>query len=153
MQRHIGRNLQIVQQQRVPVGRRARDPAGGDMVAPPLTFSTMKFCPSFSENFGGYRLGAGGQLTFSGKAYVGAEYRYSNYEQGLARNQVALTVLASSASREAGGMKSPASSPWSPRIRRAPSNRLCRVLRKRQKPDATGSARRLMDWRSPGIPA
>ena len=47
---------------------------------------------SFSENFDGYRLGAGGQLALSGKAYVGAEYRYSNYEQGLARNQVAMTV-------------------------------------------------------------
>jgi outer membrane immunogenic protein len=47
---------------------------------------------SFSENFGGYRLGAGGQMTVSGKAYVGAEYRYSNYEHGLARNQVAMTV-------------------------------------------------------------
>ena len=47
---------------------------------------------SVSENFGGYRLGAGGQMTVSGKAYVGAEYRYSNYEHGLERNQVALTV-------------------------------------------------------------
>ena len=47
---------------------------------------------SFSENFDGYRLCAGGQLALSGKAYVGAEYRYSNYEQGLSRNQVALTV-------------------------------------------------------------
>ena len=47
---------------------------------------------SFAENFGGYRLGAGGQMTVSGKAYVGAEYRYSNYEHGLARNQVAMTV-------------------------------------------------------------
>ena len=47
---------------------------------------------SFSENFDGYRLGAGGQLALSGKAYVGAEYRYSNYEQGLSRNQVAMTV-------------------------------------------------------------
>ena len=47
---------------------------------------------SFAENFGGYRLGAGGQLAISGKAYVGGEYRYSNYEHGLARNQVALTV-------------------------------------------------------------
>jgi len=47
---------------------------------------------SFSENFGGYRVGAGGQMTVSGKAYVGAEYRYSNYEDGLARNQVAMTV-------------------------------------------------------------
>ena len=47
---------------------------------------------TFSENFDGFRLGAGGQMAVSGKAYVGAEYRYSNYEQGLARNQVALTV-------------------------------------------------------------
>lgn len=47
---------------------------------------------SVSENFDGYRLGAGGQLNVSGKAYVGAEYRYSNYEHGLSRNQVALTV-------------------------------------------------------------
>jgi outer membrane immunogenic protein len=45
-----------------------------------------------SENFDGFRVGAGGQLTLTGKAYVGAEYRYSNYEQGLSRNQVALTV-------------------------------------------------------------
>lgn len=45
-----------------------------------------------AENFDGYRLGAGGQLALNGKAYVGAEYRYSNYEQGLSRNQVALTV-------------------------------------------------------------
>lgn len=47
---------------------------------------------SFAENFDGYRLGAGGQLALTGKAYVGAEYRYSNYERGLSRNQVALTV-------------------------------------------------------------
>ena len=47
---------------------------------------------SASENFGGYRLGAGGQIAVAGKAYVGGEYRYSNYEHGLVRNQVALTV-------------------------------------------------------------
>ena len=47
---------------------------------------------SFSENFDGYRLGAGGQLAVSGKAYVGGEYRYSNYEDGLKRHQLALTV-------------------------------------------------------------
>ena len=47
---------------------------------------------SVAENFDGFRLGAGGQMTVSGKAYVGAEYRYSNYEDGLKRNQVALTV-------------------------------------------------------------
>jgi outer membrane immunogenic protein len=47
---------------------------------------------SFSRNFDGYRLGAGGQLALSGKTYVGSEYRYSNYEDGLSRHQVALTV-------------------------------------------------------------
>ena len=47
---------------------------------------------SFSENFDGYRLGAGGQLAVSGKAYVGGEYRYSDYEDGLKRHQVAMTV-------------------------------------------------------------
>ncbi len=47
---------------------------------------------SDSANFDGYRLGAGGQLAVSGKAYVGGEYRYSDYEDGLKRHQVALTV-------------------------------------------------------------
>ncbi len=47
---------------------------------------------SFSENFDGYRLGAGGQLAVHGKAYVGGEYRYSNYQDGLKRHQLALTV-------------------------------------------------------------
>ena len=47
---------------------------------------------SFSRNFDGYRLGAGGQLTLTGKTYVGGEYRYSNYEDGLSRHQVAATI-------------------------------------------------------------
>jgi len=47
---------------------------------------------SLSRNFDGYRLGAGGQLAVGGKAYVGSEYRYSNYEDGLSRHQVALTL-------------------------------------------------------------
>ena len=47
---------------------------------------------SFSEIVDGYRIGAGGQIAVSGKAYVGGEYRYSNYEHGLSRHQVALTV-------------------------------------------------------------
>lgn len=47
---------------------------------------------NFAENFDGVRLGAGGQLAVSGKAYVGSEYRYSNYQDGLQRHQVALTV-------------------------------------------------------------
>ena len=47
---------------------------------------------TFAENFDGFRIGAGGQVAVSGKAYVGGEYRYSNYEAGLARHQFALTV-------------------------------------------------------------
>jgi len=47
---------------------------------------------SFSENFDGYRLGAGGQIGIGGKAYVGGEYRFSDYEDGLTRHQVAMTV-------------------------------------------------------------
>lgn len=45
-----------------------------------------------AENFDGYRLGAGGQLGIGGKAYVGSEYRYSNYDDGLKRHQLAVTV-------------------------------------------------------------
>jgi len=43
-------------------------------------------------NLDGFRIGAGGQWIVSGKTYVGAEYRYSNYELGVDRHQVALTV-------------------------------------------------------------
>jgi outer membrane immunogenic protein len=43
-------------------------------------------------NFDGFRVGAGGQYTLGGKAYLGAEYRYSNYELGVDRHQVALTL-------------------------------------------------------------
>jgi outer membrane immunogenic protein len=47
---------------------------------------------SASANFDGFRLGAGGQYSVGGKAYVGGEYRYSNYEAGLSRHQVAATI-------------------------------------------------------------
>ena len=47
---------------------------------------------TYAENADGFRLGGGGQLGIGGKAYVGGEYRYSNYEAGLSRHQVALTV-------------------------------------------------------------
>ena len=40
----------------------------------------------------GGRVGLGAQFLIGKSAYVGAEYRYSNYEAGLSRNQVALTV-------------------------------------------------------------
>jgi outer membrane immunogenic protein len=45
-----------------------------------------------SENLDGFRLGLGGQYLVSGKAYVGLEYRYSNYQYDVDRHQVAFTV-------------------------------------------------------------
>ena len=45
-----------------------------------------------SGNADGFRVAGGGQFGIGGKAYVGGEYRYSNYEAGISRNQVALTV-------------------------------------------------------------
>ena len=45
-----------------------------------------------SENLDGYRLGAGAQFAIGGKAYVGGEYRFSDYEQDVRRHQLALTV-------------------------------------------------------------
>lgn len=47
---------------------------------------------SYAANADGFRIGAGGQYGIGGKAYVGGEYRYSNYEAGLTRHQLALTV-------------------------------------------------------------
>lgn len=44
------------------------------------------------DNLNGFRIGAGGQYVFTGKAYVGAEYRYSNYESDFQRHQVVATV-------------------------------------------------------------
>lgn len=45
-----------------------------------------------SENLQGYRLGAGAQFAVRGKAYVGGEYRFSDYEQDVSRHQLALNV-------------------------------------------------------------
>jgi outer membrane immunogenic protein len=45
-----------------------------------------------SENLKGYRLGAGAQFAVSGKAYIGGEYRFSDYEQDVSRHQLALTL-------------------------------------------------------------
>ena len=46
----------------------------------------------FGANLDGFRVAGGGQFGIGGKAYVGGEYRYSNYEAGVDRHQVALTV-------------------------------------------------------------
>ncbi len=45
-----------------------------------------------SGNADGYRIGGGAQFAIGGKAYVGGEYRYSNYEGPLERHQLAATV-------------------------------------------------------------
>lgn len=45
-----------------------------------------------SDELDGYRLGAGAQFALSGKAYVGGEYRFSDYENDVSRHQLALTV-------------------------------------------------------------
>jgi len=42
-----------------------------------------------AANGDGIRAGVGLQAKLGGKSYVGAEYRYSNYEAGFTRNQVA----------------------------------------------------------------
>ena len=44
-----------------------------------------------SGNLDGFRLGAGGQYLLGEKAYVGAEYRYTNYEGDFTRHQVLAT--------------------------------------------------------------
>ena len=43
-------------------------------------------------NGDGFRVGAGAQYLIGNGAYVGAEYRYSNYEGDFSRNQVVATV-------------------------------------------------------------
>jgi outer membrane immunogenic protein len=41
------------------------------------------------DNLDGVRVGGGLELAIGGNAFAGAEYRYSNYEQGVDRHQVA----------------------------------------------------------------
>lgn len=45
-----------------------------------------------TDELEGYRLGAGAQFALSGRAYVGGEYRYSNYQADVTRHQLALSV-------------------------------------------------------------
>jgi outer membrane immunogenic protein len=55
-------------------------------------FSASDGVTTISGNADGYRLGGGAQFAVTGKAYVGGEYRYSNYEDGLERHQLAATL-------------------------------------------------------------
>lgn len=47
---------------------------------------------AFSQNLDGARIGAGAQLRLGQRAYLGAEYRYSNYEGGGDRSQAVGTL-------------------------------------------------------------
>ncbi len=54
-------------------------------------FKLSSNVPAFdtlSENLDGFRLGVGAQYLFGGGLYAGAEYRYTNYEAGVTRNQI-----------------------------------------------------------------
>lgn len=42
----------------------------------------------FKDDLNGVRVGAGAEYAIGPNSYVKAEYRYSNYEQGISRNQV-----------------------------------------------------------------
>jgi outer membrane immunogenic protein len=44
------------------------------------------------QDLDGYRIGAGAQFALAGKAYVGGEYRFSDYEQDVRRHQVVATL-------------------------------------------------------------
>lgn len=44
------------------------------------------------EELDGYRLGGGAQFALSGKAYVGGEYRFSDYENDVRRHQIVATL-------------------------------------------------------------
>jgi outer membrane immunogenic protein len=55
--------------------------------------TVLSFDPSsFSGELEGVRAGVGGQFQISRRAYLGAEYRYTNYEADFSRNQVVGTV-------------------------------------------------------------
>ena len=45
-----------------------------------------------STTLDGYRVGAGAQFRIAGNAYVGGEYRFSDYEEDVSRHQIAMTL-------------------------------------------------------------
>jgi outer membrane immunogenic protein len=55
-------------------------------------FSAESGALRVKEDLNGYRIGGGGQFALSGKAYVGGEYRFSDYEQDVRRHQIVATV-------------------------------------------------------------
>lgn len=53
---------------------------------------TPTFAQVLDYEADGFRVGLGAQYAVGGKAYVGAEYRYSNYETALSRHQAVATL-------------------------------------------------------------
>jgi len=56
------------------------------------SFTTPTFAEVIDFEADGFRVGLGGQYAVGGKAYVGAEYRYSNYDGDLSRHQAVATL-------------------------------------------------------------
>jgi outer membrane immunogenic protein len=56
------------------------------------TNARVKLTGFGGENLDGVRVGAGVQYLLNGNAYVGGEYRYSNYQDGFARHQLAAVL-------------------------------------------------------------
>lgn len=55
-------------------------------------FSAESGSLSAKQDLDGYRLGGGAQFALAGKAYIGGEYRFSDYENDVRRHQVVATV-------------------------------------------------------------
>lgn len=70
----------------------AISPAANLYVKGGYTNARLKLEGFGAENGDGFRLGAGAQFTLGGKAYVGGEYRYSNYESDFSRHQLAAVI-------------------------------------------------------------
>jgi outer membrane immunogenic protein len=47
---------------------------------------------SVKQDLDGYRIGGGAQFALFGKAYVGGEYRFNDYENNVRRHQIVATV-------------------------------------------------------------
>lgn len=56
------------------------------------SLTTPTFAEVIEGEADGFRVGLGAQYAVGGKAYVGAEYRYSNYESDLTRHQAVATL-------------------------------------------------------------
>ncbi len=56
------------------------------------TLTTPTFAEELSGEADGARVGIGTQFAVGKKAYIGAEYRYSNYEADLSRHQAVATL-------------------------------------------------------------